>query len=133
VLSFLTLRSSWPEFYFVFFSPNFLFFFICWGVGNDVYTQTLEIVSSPYRRARNISVLMDSIFLVWSLLMTGSLRDVSHGVFSFWERETRWPLLVIGKMNRWWTRNNNNKKRKILLREYPPANTNSQRGEKNRN
>jgi hypothetical protein len=29
VLSFLTLRSSWPEFYFVFFSPNFLFFFIC--------------------------------------------------------------------------------------------------------
>jgi hypothetical protein len=63
----LTLRSSWPEFYFVFlfFPPTFYFFFICWGVGNDVYTQTLEIVSLPYRRARNISVLMDSIFLVW--------------------------------------------------------------------
>lgn len=32
VLSFLTLRSSWPEFYFVFcfffFPPNFLFFFL---------------------------------------------------------------------------------------------------------
>jgi hypothetical protein len=69
VLSFLTLRSSWPEFYFVFFSPQlfilcviFIFYLLrCW---HDVYTQTLEIVSSPYRRARNIGFDGFNFFLV---------------------------------------------------------------------
>ena len=50
VLSFLTLRSSWPKFYFVF---VFLWNFICWGVGTT-YTQTLEIVSLPIEGPRKI-------------------------------------------------------------------------------